>query len=180
MADSGTVMRAAAAVLLLSLAAPAAAQDCETVERSAAPLPGDDPAAWRQLLASPTPLLFAAGSASAGGPDGPGQSELQRVAATWSWDRIGTGVGPHVQGFVGQAGARRFPYCKNTRNLGCSAGSLSDRFWFTLLHRRGQHAAGACERQQRAGAQRGVHNDVWRRAGLAHPPHGCARRCLPG
>ena len=129
-------MLAAAAALLLALGSPSTAQECEAVERSADPLPGDDPAAWKRLLASPTPLLFPAqssrGTASASGSAG-GGSELQRVAATWSWRRIGKGLGSHVQGFVGQAGATRFPYYEGnmplervsaSRGLNRSAGKI--------------------------------------------------------
>ena len=85
------------------------------VRKSSSALPGDDPDAWAQLLASPTPLLF---PASSGGSSTDGQqAELLSVVANWSWEKIGEGLGPHVHGFVGQPGAYAFPYYEGNMPL---------------------------------------------------------------
>jgi hypothetical protein len=82
----------------------------ETVPRATGELPGDDPAAWARLLASPTPLIFRAS------PETP-RAELLSATRSWSWERIGKGLGPHVRGFVGQPGDHGFPYYEGNMPL---------------------------------------------------------------
>lgn len=92
----------------------------KTVLKSSSALPGDDPDAWAQLLASPAPLLFPASSRSSsdgGGRTDGQQAELLSVVRGWSWERIGEGLGPHARGFVGQPGAYAFPYYEGNMPL---------------------------------------------------------------
>ena len=80
------------------------------VEASSAALPGTE-AAWRALLARPTPLVFR-GAATR-------QPAAPLLAATrgWSWAAIGEGLGPQVQAFIGAEGppSRRIRKARSLR-----------------------------------------------------------------
>lgn len=86
------------------------------VRTTSSALPADDPKAWAQLLASPTPLLFPA-SSSSNSSSSSNEAELLAVVRSWSWEKIGEGLGPHARAFVGQPGVRAFPYYERNMPL---------------------------------------------------------------